>query len=132
VKRRRIWWIAIPVVALSVIAGGVLYVWYVLNNFGECGTDVRRTILSPNGKMSLVVFGRECGATVEFNTQLSIAPAGGPFSPEKNPAFFVTSGLQDVTASWLGDSAVEIAVVPGPDKILKREQNVGDVKVVYK
>jgi hypothetical protein len=32
------------------------------------------------------------GATVPFNTQASIAPADGSFSPEKNPAFFVFSG----------------------------------------
>jgi hypothetical protein len=82
--------------------------------------------------MSLVVFGRECGATTGYNTQLSIAPAGGPFSPEKNPAFFVTSGLQDVTARWLGDNAVEISGASGGDKIFKNEPNVGDVTIVYK
>ena len=131
--RRRIWWIAIPVVALiAVIAGGAVYVWYALSSFGECETEIRRTIPSPNGKKSLVVFGRDCGATTGFNTQLSIASAGGPFSPQKNPAFFVTSGLHDVMASWLGDSTVEIAPIPGGDKIFRNEQNAGDVKVVYK
>ena len=132
-KMRRIWWIIIPVVALcATIAGVALYVESFMSGFGECKTDIRRTISSPNGKKSLVIFGKECGATVGFNTQMSIASAGGPFSPEKNPAFFVTSGLHVVMASWLGDGAVEIAVIPGGDEIFKREQNVGDVKVVYK
>jgi hypothetical protein len=131
--KSRSWWIAIPVVALSTaIAGGALSVWYVASHFWECETDVRRTISSPNGKKSLVVFGRDCGATTGFNTQLSIAPAGLPFSPENNPAFFVTSGLHDVTARWLGDSTVEIALISGGDKIVRSEPNVGDVKVVYK
>lgn len=123
----------IPVVALSAaIAGGILYVWYALSIFGECETDVRRTISSPNGKKSLVVFGRDCGATTGYNTQLSIAPAGGPFAPEKNPAFFIASGLHDVTARWLGDNAVEITGDARGSKIFRSEPNAGDVKVVYK
>ena len=130
-RGRRRW--TIPAIATCiVIAGGVLYVWYVGSIFGECRTDVRRAIPSPDGKKSLVVFGKECGVTVGLNTQISIASAGGSFSPEKNPAFFVASGLHAVVARWFGDSAVEIAIVPGGDEIFRTEQNVGDVKVVYK
>ena len=126
-------WIAIPLVGLTAaIFGGALYVWYVASILGECKIDVRRSIPSPDGKKSLVVFGKECGATVGFNTQIGIASAGGAFSPEKSPAFFVTPGLHVVTANWLGDSVVEIAIIPGGDETFKREQTVGDVTVVYK
>ena len=126
-------WIAITVVSLSAaIAGGTLYFWHVASIFGECKTDVHRSIPSPDGKKSLVVFEKSCGATVGFNTQMSIAPTGKPFSPENHPAFFVTSGVHDVMASWLGDNTVEITLIPGRDKIFRSEPNVGDVKVVYK
>lgn len=52
-KTRRIWWI-IPLITVCA---------------------VHNSIPSPNGDKSLVIFGKECGATVEFNTQASIAPA---------------------------------------------------------
>jgi hypothetical protein len=128
-KRRRIWWIVIPVVVL--IAGGALYVRYVASIVGECETVVRSSIPSPDGSKSIVIFGKECGATVPFNTQASIAPAGDPFSPEKNPAFFAISGLHVVMAKWLGDDAVEIALIPGGSKVFRSERRVGDIKVVY-
>jgi hypothetical protein len=98
--------------------------------FGECKTVVRNSIPSPDGSKSIVIFGKECGATVGFNTQASIAPADGSFSPDKNPAFFVVSGEHVVLARWLGDSAVEIALQEG-GKVFRNEQRVGDIKVVY-
>jgi hypothetical protein len=130
-KRLQIWWIIIPIIAVcAVMAGGALYVWYVTSIFGECKTVVRNSIPSPDGSKSIVIFGKECGATVGFNTQASIAPAGGSFSPDKNPAFFVVSGEHVVLARWLGDSAVEIALQEG-GKVFRNEQRVGDIKVVY-
>ena len=96
----------------------------------DCETVVHSSKPSPNGKYAVVIFERECGATVGFNTQASIAPAGDRFSPEKSPAFFAISGKQDVMAKWLGDGAVEITVIPG-GKIFRSENSVGDVKVVY-
>ena len=65
------------------------------------------------------------------NTQVSIVPAGGSFSSEKYPAFFVVSGLQVVMARWLGENAIEIAIIPGTEKVLRREERVGDIKIVY-
>jgi hypothetical protein len=130
-KRRRIWWVIIPVVAVcAMIAGGVLYIWHVMSIFGECETIVHSSIPSPDGSKSLVIFGKECGATVGFNTQASIAPAGGAFSPDKDPAFFAVSGKHDVLAKWLGDGAVEI-IVPGGGRVSRNEQRVGNIKIVY-
>jgi hypothetical protein len=131
-KRRRIWWIIIPAVAACAgIVGGALYIDYFMSGFGVCKTDVRRSIPSPDGKKSLVIFGKECGATVGLNTQISIAPAGGSFSPERNPAFYAASGLHIVMAKWLGDGAVEIALIPGGGKVYRSEPSVGGVKVTY-
>jgi hypothetical protein len=132
-KRRRIRWIIIPVIGVcAVIAGSALYVGNFMSGFGECKTVVRSSIPSPDGSKSIVIFGKECGATVGFNTQASITPAGDSFSSERNPAFFVISGLHAVMARWLGDDAIEIALIPGGDKVFRSEPTVGDVKVVYK
>ena len=132
-KTRRIWWIIPLITVCALIVGGALYIEYVMNGFGECKTVVHNSIPSPNGDKSLVIFGKECGATVEFNTQASIAPASDSFSPEKNPAFFAISGEHIVTARWLGDGAVEIGgLIPGGGKVYKSEQSVGGIRVVYR
>jgi hypothetical protein len=130
---RRSRWIAVVfLVAVCVtIGGGALYIRFFMSAVGHCETVVRSSIPSPDGRKAIVIFERECGATVPFNTQASIAPAGGSFSSEKNPAFFVVSGTQDIVARWRGDRAVEIAVIPGGD-IFRSEQSVGDVEVEYR
>jgi hypothetical protein len=131
-KRRRIWWIIIPVGAVcAVIAGGAIYIAYFMSGFDACETVVRSWIPSPDGSKSIVIFGKECGATVGFNTQASIAPAGDSFSLEKNPAFFAISGEPVVIAKWLGDNAVEIALIPGGSKVFRSERRVGDIKIAY-
>jgi hypothetical protein len=58
--------------ACAVTIGGALYA---VSNFDPCETVVHNSISSPDGSKSIVVFEKECGATVGFNTQASIAPA---------------------------------------------------------
>jgi hypothetical protein len=130
-KRHRIWWTVIPVFAVcAVIAVVALGIAYFVIDFGACKTVVRSSVPSPDGNKSIVIFEKECGATVGFNTQASIAPAGNSFSPDKNPAFFAISGEQSVMARWLENSAVEITVIPG-GQVFRSEQSVGDIKIVY-
>jgi hypothetical protein len=81
-----------------------------------CETVIRRSIPSPDGNKSIVLFGRECWATVGFNTQVSIAPTGSSFSADTYPAFFLVSGLQVVMARWLQEKAIEISIIPGAQK----------------
>jgi hypothetical protein len=100
-------------------------------HFRSCQTVVRESIPSPDGSNSIIVFGRECGATVGFNTQVSIAPTGSSFSADKYPAFFVVSGLQVVMAKWLEERAVEIAINPGAEKVSRREARIGDIRIIY-
>jgi hypothetical protein len=101
-------------------------------SFGECANVVRASIPSPNGSKSVVVFRQECGATVPYNTQASIVPIGEAPSPGKHSAFFVTSGTPELLVTWIGDSAVEIALIPGGGHVFRSEPNASDVKIVYK
>jgi hypothetical protein len=132
--RRRIWWVVVTFVVTvgAAVAGGTLYYAYQGDTFGECKILVRRSIPSPDGSKSIVIFGKECGATVGFNTQASIVWAGASFSPEKTPPFFIISGNSEIIASWLGNTAVEISHIPGGDKVFRSEQSVGDVKIEYR
>jgi hypothetical protein len=132
-ERRRISWIVIPVAAVcAIVTAAALNIEYFMNGFGACKTVVRSSIPSPDGTKSIVIFGKECGATVGFNTQASIAPIGSSFSTEKSPAFFAISGEHVVIAKWLGDSTVEISSIPKGERVFKSEPRVGDIKVAYK
>lgn len=122
----------IPVAVMcTVIAGGALHFWYAASIFGDCKTVVRSSIPSPNGDKAIVIFRKNCGAKVPYNTQASIAPTAGTFSPERTPAFFAVSGEHVVMSRWLGESGVEIALIPGGGQVFKREQSVGNITVVY-
>jgi hypothetical protein len=123
--------VVVLALAGAMIVGGAVYVDYFVNDFGECKIVVRGSIPSPDGSKSIVIFGKECGATVGFSTQASIAPARSSFSLEKNPAFFVISDRADVMVRWLGDNAVQV-VVPKGVKVFRSEQSVGNVTVEYK
>jgi hypothetical protein len=65
--------IALLTVVGALIAAGTVYVSYLVGDFGECTAIARNSIPSPDGKRYIAVFGTECGATVAFNTQVSIA-----------------------------------------------------------
>jgi hypothetical protein len=133
-ERHRIRWIgvAVFVIVSAMTAGGVLSMEYFMDGFGVCKTVVHNSIPSPDGHKSIVIFEKQCGATVGFNTQASIAPAGSSFSSQGNPAFFVVSDTPEVVAKWLGDNVVEMAVVPRGGKVFKSEQTVGDIKIMCK
>ena len=118
-------------IVCAMITGGTLYIDYLMSAFGGCKAVVRSSIISPDGNKSIVIFGKECGATVGFNTQASIAPVRGPFSPEKNPAFFAISDRPDVMAKWIGDNAVEV-VIPKGVGVFRSEQSVGEVRIEYR
>ena len=124
---------AIGLVAFSAAIGaGFLSIDYIMYPFGRCETIIRNLIPSPDGRQSIVIFQRECGATVGFNTQASIAEAGRIFSTEEDPPFLVISGSPEIIAKWAGDHVVEVALIKGGDKVLRSEQSVGEIQVVYK
>jgi hypothetical protein len=132
-ESRRIWWMVIPVITVcAVIAVAAFNIAYFMDGFGACKTVVRNSMPSPDGTKSIVIFGKECGATVGFNTQASISTTGSSFSPEKSDAFFAISGEHVVSAKWLGDSTVEISSIPEKERVFKSEQRVGDIRITYK
>jgi hypothetical protein len=128
-KRRVLWWVAI---AAAVIGGGVLSVGYTLNRFGACDNAVLNTIASPDGSKVIVIFRKQCNATVPDSTQASLASAALGSPAEKVPPFFVIAGTPTITADWRGDRSVEIAVIPAGGKIFRNQASVGDIKIEYK
>ena len=120
------------IILVAVIAGGALSVAYTGSLFGDCKTVVLDTVPSPDGSRSIVVFRKQCAATVPYSTQASVAPTGVAFSAERIPAFFIVAGTPDVRANWRSNNAVEIAVIPGGGKVFRNQQSVGDIEVLYR
>jgi|KBSMisStaDraftv2_1062788.scaffolds.fasta_scaffold492127_2 hypothetical protein len=84
-----------------------------------CGNEVLSEQLSPNGKLKVVIFERDCGATTRATTQASIVdvradlPRGGGNifvadyargSPNAGPG-----GIARTSARWTSDTSVVIA-----------------------
>jgi hypothetical protein len=122
--------LGILALSLTAFAVGAYTIWSVVEAFGRCETNVIGSIPSPNNKMELVTFSRECNATVGFNTQVSVSSGALPFSPERNPPFLSVSQRPDILLRWASDDLVEV-VLPSNVKIYRRDTAVGDVRVNY-
>jgi len=124
--------VAVVMAALVVlIAGGFIYFDHEISKFGECRIVRLRSIPSPHGNRSVVIFRKECGATVSDSTHASIVSAEISFWPEKTPPFLSVEGDQDILATWGGERAIKIGLIPGTNGIYKRELSVGDVRIEY-
>jgi hypothetical protein len=75
--RLRKWleWLGCFAFVLIPCCGGWSLVGYWIFS-GICANEVRRTVLSPDGKLKAVAFRRDCGATTAYSYQLSVIPAG--------------------------------------------------------
>ena len=122
------WWIAIA----AAIGGGVLSVYYAFDSFGACTNAVLNTIASPDGSKVVVIFRKECNATVPYSVQANLAPANLSSPAEKVPPFFVIRGTPVVTAEWQGNRSVSINIIPAGGKVFRSQESVGDIKIEYK
>jgi hypothetical protein len=80
----------------------------------SCGNDVLREIGSPDGQHRAVVFQRDCGATTDFSTQVSILPAGTQLRNEGGNLFVATGapaglgGGPIVEVSWIRPRLLQV------------------------
>jgi len=131
INQRRIWWaLAATLGAVFLVFTGL--VWVAFDSFGACRDVVLGSTPSPDGKRSIVVFRRGCNATVADSSHASIVPAGESFSAWKHPPFLSLARTSEILASWRGSNVVEIALIPGGIREVKREPRVGDVQIEYK
>jgi hypothetical protein len=103
---------------------------------GDCSKSITREVLSPNGKMKAVIFRRDCGTTVGFNTQVSVLPSSAKLPDDDGNVFVADSGHGNgtsgpyVSVSWTNDS--ELLVTYGKDaRVFHNESSVGNVRVRY-
>lgn len=82
-----------------------------------CKNQVLRDLVAPDGRRHAVVFARDCGATTDFSTHVSVLPAGRAASGRGN--VFVADadhgrapagpgGGPDVMVRWLDSHTLEV------------------------
>jgi hypothetical protein len=72
-----------------------------------CDYDIRQTVASPSGKLSAIVFVRDCEAPAGVSTQVSILPTGQALPDEPGNAF-ASYGSVDLSVKWTGERALLI------------------------
>jgi len=91
--RQTIW---IPAILLGLTSGCNL-----------CGNQEVTRKVSPDGRIDAVVFERDCGATTDFTTQISVVPKGGSVYSGAGNAFIGDSNHGATpSAKWGGPPAV--------------------------
>lgn len=83
-----------------------------------CGNAVLAEYPSPNGRLKAVVFERDCGATTDFSTQISILPSAYTLENEGGNIYAADTnhgaapagqgGGPEVWVNWLSDAELQV------------------------
>src|SRR5215470_11894175 len=125
-------WSTIAVLAV----GGVLVGAAHLLTFDMCGNEVVAEIRSPDGTYKAVEFERDCGATTDFSTQISIIKsnkqlgsnsAGNAFTADSNHGSVPANGagVMELNIRWLDSNTLQIDYPAGTPR---KPSNVGGGK----
>lgn len=93
-----------------------------------CSTDVQRETTSPGHVYVATVFHRECGATVGFNTQVSLRRSSAPFDPKQGQVFAI-AGRHVLPVAWTTDDHLRIGLPA--DRVYKEQAQWEAVKIEY-
>ncbi|MBL8398538.1 MAG: hypothetical protein JNL84_10415 [Candidatus Accumulibacter sp.] len=101
---------------VGLVAIAVAVLWLLVPDF--CGNLVLSESLSPNGKLKAVVFSRDCGASTDFSTHISLLKAGDRLSNTGGNLFVADSnhgkapanqhGGPVVTIRWVSDEQLRV------------------------
>lgn len=97
------------------------------SDFG-CGNEVAARTVSPTGKMDVVVYNRNCGATTGFNTQVSIVPAGQ--DPKGSGSVLVLDGTAPLRVNWASEAAVTLSGL-GSARVFHKAEQFKGVAISY-
>ncbi len=97
-------------------------------DLNPCENEVLERVAAPSGKLEAVTFARECGATVGFNTQVSVVVAGA--TPQESGNVLILDGRVRLRATWLSADSLQILGVASA-RPYKQEYRIEGVSVAY-
>lgn len=118
---------AVTVLILSVIVS-LIYAFSL--SLVNCETDILMTDNSPNNSFTVTLFSRDCGATVDYATLISIRRQGEDFDPEPEQSIFIMNGSDAVKVRWDGNSRLEI-FFPNTGTVFKKEEKWENISISY-
>ena len=98
----------------------------------SCQNELLDTVASPSGKLSAVVFTRNCGATTGENMQVSVLPRGAHSTEKGNALILDQAPIYSTTfrPTWSSDNSVVLAI-PSGARVFARNGRVGEVRVEF-
>jgi hypothetical protein len=124
------------VVAAVVSAAVVLLVGlanlFTISDASMCGNEIVHQETSVDGKMTAVVFVRNCGATTDNSTQVRLLPADTALPNESGNVFvaYVDPGL--VHLSWTGAASLAVSHPKLPrESVFLQEPKVEGISISY-
>jgi hypothetical protein len=98
--------------------------------FGDCADTVKSEAVSPGGRYIAAVFERDCGATTDYSTNLSLRDAKEPFDPSEQRPVLTVEGQPAIGLEWSSDESLTV-VLPSIETFAKQEA-WRDVRIMYK
>ena len=98
-------------------AGAVVYASVPHLASGTCGNEVIATHPSPDGRFNVLVFERDCGATTDFSTQVTLLHEGQNLRNESGNLFIVDTDHGRAAPGPRGGPWVDVRWV-GHDSLL--------------
>jgi hypothetical protein len=95
-------------IVIPFIAFGLFCVYYYAHNI--CNDELIEARRSPDKKLMLLVFTRDCGATTPYYTYVSVGKVSGSMKIPKQlwPLCVEKSEGDDVSAEWVGANKVMV------------------------
>lgn len=129
---------AIAACVCCLLAAGAGAMWWFARDM--YANTVILEAVAPDQKFKAVVFERDCGATTDFSTQVSILSAADVLSNESGNVFVADAdhgraprgpgGGPDIRVSWRSDQRLRIAHHPSV-RIFKSEPLKNGIEVEY-
>ena len=99
--------------------------------FGECADTVKAEAVSPSGRYVATVFERNCGATTDYSTHISLSGSGESFDSSKGTRVLTLGGKEAVAIDWSADGTLSVALPEGATAFTRLE-TWRDVRIVYR
>jgi len=130
-------WIAGTCLALALVS--VIGLSSTLDS--ACANDVLAELPSPDGKNKAVVFQRDCGATTDFSTQVSVLRSGQALGGDSANVFIGDTnhgaapsgpgGGPSLRVHWVGPDALVVSHHSAV-RVFAAEPESGSVRIAYR
>lgn len=125
-------------ITIALFAAAYIGLYFLISS--GCGNEVISEVASPDNQFKAVVFERDCGATTDFSTQVSIIKtsdslgnfSGNVFTSDTNHGYAPSGpgGGPEVKVRWISSSLLVVSYHSAA-RVFEAKQAVGLVKVQY-